>query len=82
MRLGYAKRVTHLVDVGVDALEDSIEMALCGASVRLGPPEELRLGQVPDCRVCWEGFSARASGHAQAAAAMESTEIGDGDLTD
>ena len=82
MRLGYAKQVTHLVDVGVDAPEDSVEMALCGASVRLGPPEELRLGQVPDCRLCWEAFSARASGHAQAAAAIDSTEIGDDEPTD
>jgi hypothetical protein len=73
VRFGYAKRVSHLVDVDVDEPENSMHPALCGASVRLGPPEEQRLGQVADCPMCWERFSNRTSNFSQAETVMEAT---------
>jgi hypothetical protein len=73
---GHVKQVTHLVDVDVAPPSGSIGVALCGASVRLGAPEELRLGQIPDCLECWERFSSRRSGFSLAEAVMEATVDG------
>jgi hypothetical protein len=74
VRFGYSKRVSHLVAVGVDVPEDAIRAALCGESVRVGPPEELRLGQIPECLECWEQFSARTIAEA---AREATTDAGD-----
>jgi hypothetical protein len=73
MRFGYSNHVSHLVDAGADVPQGSTQTSLCGDQVELGPAEELRLGQIPDCAECWERFSARTSGFSIAEAVMDAT---------
>ena len=49
MRLGWRNRLTtHLVDIDAKVTEGTLQIALCRAGVRLGPPTEASV----DCVIC------------------------------